>query len=87
MGEEGEVEVRTRVGVEGGVRSGTGGEGMGAGVLMGVGAVLRVMVTGVVWMADAAGVAGMCVGCVEVEGEGGRGRTEVVLFSLGAPTR
>ena len=51
---------------------------------MGVGAVLGVMVAGVVWMAGAAGMVGMGVGRVELEGgvEGG-----VIASSLGAPTR
>ena len=59
---------------------------------MGVGARLGVMVAKVVGVSSAAGMVGMNVGRVEVEGEveggeGGRRRVGVAVFSLGVPTR
>ena len=59
---------------------------------MGAVAELGEMVAKVVGMLSAAGMVGMIVGNVEVEGEveggeGGRRRVGVVAFSLGVPTR
>lgn len=59
---------------------------------MGVGARLGVMVAKVVGVSSAAGMVGMNVGRVEVEGEvegggGVGGRRRVGVSSLGVPTR